>query len=324
MLTGSLVINGVGALSFQRALQRMEPVQTAFRPISVSFVSIPSSSGTSKGKSIGVKQALVQTTPSPSNHASQLSTPSTSLASDAISYASTKPRSRPSSKVSAKSPSKIAHSPADTLNRQPQDKTSAAAVSASHAQSDSVNVSTPSSPLSPSDEPVTSGVLLPGVPNVPDPSKNVSETLSNGPTRSFVLDQKPLPTQFLAELKILPESGERLSNPELSDSSESSVRNPEELTKTLTSSSSQCLLLPEALREFNQPVVLNVSLDETGRFTKATPVSVQNSSGNNSYDALAVCALKTWRSIPEAAISGYTDPSNLKVQLTLKVVGKAN
>ncbi|MBF2029065.1 MAG: energy transducer TonB [Oscillatoriales cyanobacterium C42_A2020_001] len=326
VLAGSLVINGVGALSFQRALQPMKPVQAAFTPISVSFVSRPSASSALKRKSTRVKQALAQTTPSTSsNQTSRLSASTTSLARDAISYASTKPRSRPSSKVSPKSPSKVTPPPAAPFNRQPHDQTSAEETgSASHSQSESTNVSAPVAPLSPSDDPVTSGVLLPSVPNVPDPSRSRPETLANAPTRSFVLDQKPLPTQFLAELKILPESGDRLSNPELSDASESPVRNQEQLTKTLTSSSSQCLLLPEALREFNQPVVLSVSLDETGRFTKATPVSVQNSSGNNSYDALAVCALKTWRSIPETAIAGYADPSNLKVQLTLKVVGKAN
>lgn len=325
VLTGSFVLNGVSALSFQRALQRMQPAHTPFAPIAVSFVSVPASSGAAKknttpGKQATVPKASPQKSSSKSSKASRPSTTTASTGNDGIAYSSTKTRSRPSPKKPSKpaSPTEVSKQPQqdESLTEKP--------ISAAPSQTESAPISNPSL-TPPTDEVATSGVLLPGVPNVPDPSKSTPDEIAKTPTNSFTLDQKPLPAKFLAELKILPEVSDRSTSQPADAMGEMPASPSEKLTKTLTSNNSECLLLPEALRKFNQPVVLNVPVDATGRLA-TTPVSVQNSSGNDSYDALAICALKTWRAIPKSAIAiaGYNDPSNLKVQLTLKVVGKAN
>ncbi|EKQ67818.1 hypothetical protein OsccyDRAFT_4109 [Leptolyngbyaceae cyanobacterium JSC-12] len=324
VLTGSLLLNGVSVLGFQRTLQQIQPAYSTFAPISVSFVS-KSSSHNSRSITARPYQTSVKNPPASIRPASSATAPVTSssvkpssLQSDGIAYRSalsSRTRSRPTSYIASESAS------AANSRQPPQDSVSDANAPQNEVDTVQANASTrPESPASTSstgvsDEVATSGVLLPNVPNVPDPTTSAPKTTADQPMDSLILSQHAVPAQFLAEMKIVAGSGDR-----------STLAEPQALAKTLTSRSSECLLLPEALRKFNQPVVLNVSLDERGRFSEATPIRVQISSGSDSYDTLAICALQSWQAIPVAAIAnaGHRVPARLKVQITLKVVRSTN
>jgi hypothetical protein len=91
----------------------------------------------------------------------------------------------------------------------------------------------------------------------------------------------------------------------------------EPFTKTLASGESGCILTPEVMQNFNQPLQFALTLTPQGNVLQAVPL---DSSPNQSYEKLASCALQTW-SFDTAEVSASTTstkPSRpFKVKVTL-------
>jgi TonB family protein len=96
---------------------------------------------------------------------------------------------------------------------------------------------------------------------------------------------------------------------------------PGETSKTFESdvSGSGCLITPESLRNFGQPVTARITVDNTGNVI-GVDRPLLTPSGNPSYDELATCAIKTWKFSPaynkKDGEKSYVF-SNLDVEITI-------
>lgn len=333
LLASSILVNTLFVLGFQTTLQRLKPLSLEFAPIAVDFV--PTGG-------IGSTRGNQRQTPGPSRSAPK----TTSAPTAAPKTGTTAPPRQPAPKVDnqgaiavpptnttqrppvAPEPMDDADDPPKTKRSQPtppasptpprsteQPEPPAAPQSPSSTTNQSANTpgadgatTTPMPPGEPSPPgPATSGVLLPGVPAVPDPDRNRVPADPIRPTRPQVISQNPIPASFSATLTVAPApEPEGVVAPVLQD----------EPTKVFQSQVSRCVLHPEALHSFGQSVVLQIEVDAAGQVV--TPVQVANSSQNDRYDQLAQCVVQEWQFKP-AMTTQASQKLPVAGQLTVQV-----
>jgi TonB family protein len=193
------------------------------------------------------------------------------------------------------------------------------------------NLPAPPEPTNPNQD--TSG----GTPGTPDSTNAESESetannptplpsgtsepgeapTNNGPddvTAQVPVSENAVPAQFQASLKV----SAPVNNRDIHDQ----LAQPKTDNQTFFSdaSASACLLVPEQLRSFGQPVLLSIAIDEQGHVIGG---GVRESSGNGAYDQLALCLMNTWEFTPAADVEGGSPSpvtSNLDVQVVINRV----
>lgn len=323
VLAGSLLLNGFAAVGFQALVQRVELERTEFEAISVDFLDFTTPSEAALSGSIAAtvppsakqRSTLPQTTVTPPSIASQSATPEA-----AASYPSS-----PQSDSTAKSPAAKPTLQPQSSGSPPQPE----AIAANSPQPNLASPSLPSNSRSSDANPLaTTGDRLPGLPSVPNPAQialgsdsqsvSVPDTLPN----TLIVSRNPIPSEFLVQVKILPSS----TLPRRYHDGRAIGTSPDPAAATLNSKERKrvsyqetgCLLTPEALRGFDQPVTLQISLAPSGQLVDA-PITIR-SGVNDSYNALAICALKTWRFTPTLTLanrSPHNVSSTTEVQVTL-------
>jgi hypothetical protein len=311
---GSLLINLIGVGVFGRLLLPDSPPQTVATAAQTSPVRVSLYSAKLRAKPVSAPRTTV-----PPKVASQESATGSlaSSSSVALSLASAIPAARGHSGTvgaAAVVPAHVAETPTQSsyLPTSPSPHRSTLPVGSktgANLSAQPLNQPQPSGP-------VQSGLLLPGVPAVPDPRRNHpgEDRRWQQPVQSFA-EQHGLPAQFMAQIQVVAANPaeataelveNQVSAPMLDaavDGENSPGLSGEEAalqvypatiqgkpSKMLSSDPAACLLTPPALQSFGQPVIVQVAIDAAGNQTIAAPPR----SGNNSYDQLALCALKTW------------------------------
>ncbi len=177
--------------------------------------------------------------------------------------------------------------------------------------------------------PAISSTRLPNEPTVQNPTdiKQDSNDVTREPfaklapelptgIASIAISSAPTPAQFVAQFwAIAPPSSP------LNGSTESiPAQLLGESTKSFSSDPSVCSLTPEALRSFGQPVILNLSLDQTGALNSQNPTTVEQSSGNSHYDELVICVTTISRFSPAYLVEDNVKravSSDLKIRVSL-------
>ncbi|MDX2240153.1 MAG: hypothetical protein NW224_05670 [Leptolyngbyaceae cyanobacterium bins.302] len=317
VFVGSLLLNGILLVSSQRYLHQLEPLPSAFAPISIDFVpsDIQHNPETATRSEIAPATNSSKTISTPSqNQTTTTSSPNpTQPEAGKISMASAAPRptqtATPPTNVKPQAPSKPSTStqaeskaPSNTVTS-PQTDTTSTEVPAS--------VTNEPTPPQSTDEVTTSGMLLPGFTEPPDPRAHPGDTQAT-PTNSLPLSRSAPISKFLMQVKVFPAASDRptaaSSNPDLPQQS-----------KTLSSGESGCLVTPEALHYFNQPLTYTLTLDAQRTVVNAVPVS-PTSNALKSYQDLATCSLKTWtfEPLPRSSAPTQREPNQLVVQIILQ------
>ncbi len=206
------------------------------------------------------------------------------------------------------SPKKMVPSlPADTSTLKPRPKRSA--VKAAPIPDESA--------LKKRSVPTGSNTRLPDVPTVPNPLDIKPDTKEDSIGAIVPIAIPPAPAKFIAQFRaIAPASN--LSNSSIASTITAQLLG--ESTQSFSSDPAICLLTPDALSNFGQPVTLKLPLDETGAFNSQKPITVEQSSGNPRYDELAICVTKTSRFTPAYTLEGNTKravSSDVEMQVTL-------
>jgi TonB family protein len=173
----------------------------------------------------------------------------------------------------------------------------------------------PSAPPEP-DEPSRSGFRLPTPPDVRSVTPGGPEQAPpEAPTEQTRVSQNPVPAKYSASISNITLPLEIPDIPEHPATLSESDR-----TKIFQSDTSGCLLTPDALSSFGQEVILKLVVDEKGSIYAGTEPTVQKSSGNPSYDNLAVCAVKAWKFDPAydtKAGERFYRPSDLQISVVI-------
>jgi TonB family protein len=172
--------------------------------------------------------------------------------------------------------------------------------------------SSQTSPASPT-EPTQSGIALNPLPIVPNAQSNNpgEDKRWQQPVKPF-MDNPAIPGEFIAQIspiKVTPVMLEKEAadhEPVEADLSQFPATIKGKAAKTLASDPSTCMLNRTAMDSFGKSVVLRVAIDDKGQPIQQSSISVQKPSGNDSYDKLAICALKTWSFNPAYEVSHTT------------------
>ncbi|NJP09559.1 MAG: hypothetical protein HC866_08790 [Leptolyngbyaceae cyanobacterium RU_5_1] len=320
VLAGSLLIHLFVILAMHLFLRQVTSVQIEPAPISVEFFnadtglfSTPPSP--SVGTALPQAASAQPSSSSPSSSSHTQPSPELSPPQDPFLFGSGNNGSQTLERSpTSKSPAtpKTTHSAATPATPSP------AKPEFSSTHSPPPNELTPLPTSAPPDtsstDPVQSGIPLPGLPSVPNPSDNPG--LNNQTTdpliKPFSMGQNAIPASFSAQIK-------RIAAINTPDAPDYPATIQGERSKTFSSTASGCLLIPAAVRSFGQSVVLRVPVDENGNIDERQSV-IQQSSGNNPYDQLAICSLKHWSFEPAYTLengSKFDKPSNLEVEVVI-------
>lgn len=330
LLASSLLLNLVSVLGLGQVFRQMEPVALDFEPIAVEFVASGSPntakpSSTQPGRSAPTSPAIAATPQAapPPTQTTVAAPPAANQKADLAFVERPTPKPTPATQPTPKQTTPPPQ-PRSQGSRQPSPSTTTQPTVPANttAQPDSQAQTTVASTTSTATKPgpVESGVLLPGLPAVPDANQNKppEDSIQGAGTRPVPVSHQALPAKFVVTVKaIAPTSSQLTASASLAIAPPSIQGSP---TKTFTSDASTCLLPPEAVRQFDQPITLQVPLDSTGQIAPQAAISVQVSSGNDSYDNLAICALQSWRFSPASSIESdqtHPMPSQLTVQVTI-------
>ena len=275
VLLGSLLVNGVLVVAFDRYVQRLEPVTTEIVPITVDFFTIASPSSSKNLNPASTSPKVAKTINPPSAPA-----PSVRPSVPAV----TKTPSTASSDISFNSEAKPSPLKRSTPTPAATPTTNAAPQSTSPLQPDPAASPTQASDDPPADDRqiATSGISLPDFTPPPDPKANPGDTTSST-SEALSLNRNATIPKFVIQVTVLPQ-GE--NQPKLVTGQHT------QQTKTLPSGEAGCFVTPEALRNFNQPEEFALTLNETGTVMDAAPTT-PNAIANKSYQQLAICTLKT-------------------------------
>jgi hypothetical protein len=308
VVAGSLLLNGILTAGLQSYLQPMTPLPSP-APISVDF--LPPNT-----PQVTAKNNLVSTT---ANRAPNSSS-STTVSGVAISTRKTPPIAQ-SASISLNHP-KVSQSKVIKLTPKKTKIPSSAPPSPANASADTAlaqepvtasAASTRPEPLVPNQENTiaTSGIRLPDVPQVPDPTTNPGTAAPKVAT-TLPITQTITPPKFLMQVKVL-----KLGNPQATNP----IPDPKnlQLTKTFSSGEAGCTLTPAALRDFNQPIRFNLTLNKTGTVAEVLAAPLPDSIARKSYEDLAICTLKTWilDQSTLSTIHSQADVTQLAVQVIL-------
>jgi hypothetical protein len=164
----------------------------------------------------------------------------------------------------------------------------------------------------------------PAAPNPEDNNPGEDESWKK-PVVPFVATL-PTPTEFLAQIKPASTPVQSSDLPIENELEEPFTHPPTikgKAEKTLASNPASCLLSAGAVPSFGKTVVLKVAIDDTGKPINQNSISVQKTSGNESYDKLAICSLKTWSFNPAYDVNTTSQtrlyrPSFLDIEITIR------
>lgn len=302
VLAGSLALNGILFMSFQRYLQPVKTV-AAFAPISIDLVPANSAlevNSTTQPRSVSTTKLTARTATSTSNLVPESTASSVMPKAGEVSIASSDQLVRPRSTVSP--PVNLTSDESVTKSQETQTdvSTTAAGFQATAAPSASQ-----SDPEVPEDQVATSNELLPGFVEPPDPKTNTgaSEALA---TDLVGLNRKATRSRYLMQVKVLALEGN-------SPTEAVPLTEHPEQSQTLLSGEAGCFVTPEALHYFNQSLDYTLTLNEQGTVVDAVPVGTTLPMALESYQNLVTCSLKTWKFDREALAVSPSQPRSNKL-----------
>lgn len=306
MLAGSFLLNVGSVWAFRTFLEQMQSSPLALEPVAIEFVEplIQPASSKNSGSRTAIVAANTTTVPlsnplptelvqqndlsldtdESSSQPTSLSEKSSFSQTDASKDVSNEPQKTESNAETGREPSPP---PAPLDEQEP---------SPSASRTDPEESATAASP-EPLTGPIASGIALPEVPTIPNSDENVA---TQGPLGDpTAISRNVVPPTVSAYVKVsaytsnvsLPSGDvpiEDVPTDFIDDINEDS-------TRTFAAHELRCPLTADSLRAFGQPVKLEISLNEQGTLDDQSTTTVQNPSGNPSYNDLVICVLKQWR-----------------------------
>ncbi len=298
VLSGSLLLNGALTFGLQSYLATTQPTPANATAIAINFVEAPTARATAIAPAAPRSTAPLLPPSSPSS----ISVTPPAVAPPRLALAPA-PRSPQSTR-----PTPPARRPAPTASPAPQPTPLAGEPAPPPPAPTTVATSarSPSSPQTP--QVATSGIQLPGFTPPPDPTQNPGDA-TTATTATLPLSPTAPPAKFVVQVQVLEAAGDR-------DSERAIVTlKSEPFTKTFSSGEAGCVLTPESLQSFNQPLQFTLTLNPIGKVTQTVPLT---NSSSQRYQDLGTCVLKAWTFNPAVVASAAPPAATqfLRVKVT--------